>query len=738
MVTALAAVLAAVLGAAVVSVTVSGPGVIGVVDAWLYVGVCALAAALLLARAVLVDTERGTWLCFALLMACNGLGTLLWSSSYSDQELTPPDAMWGVGASASFVGVALYLRHRVGDAYRAFWLDAIGITVCLTAVAMAVLMAPMRDSGMSTTGAALNLLFPCAAAAMGSVVLAAGSMAGRGLQRQDALLVGSFVLLWATDAFYALGLAGVVGRHDALDGIGWELSMALVAAAAWTRPSAAGAIRVGGWWEAAPTVAWMAAGGGVLGLAAFADVEPVAIALAALALVLAAARTVLVTRDVRQLVVHRRQALIDDLTGLPNRRALMHQLELMTRDRGRAGHRAGLLIADLDGFKEINDSLGHGAGDLLLTEVARRLETIPGAVAMRLGGDEFAAIVHESRDPRETARDLLSALAEPIALDQITVSVAASVGVARYPEDATTSGELVRRADVAMYDAKRRRVGVAAYAPERDGYTGGRAALAVDLHHALADPAAAGLWVAFQPQVRIATSQVEGVEALLRWTHPLHGTISPAELLPLAERTGGLGRLTDWVVDQAVAAAASWRAAGHDVRVSVNVSATTLIDAGLPGRVGAALARHRLPADRLIVEVTEDAVMSDPQRCCEVLAALSADGVGISVDDFGTGHSSLAQLRRIGAGELKIDRSFVLGMLEDRFDREVVVAVAGLGQRLGMRLVAEGVEDRRTWQALAAIGCDLAQGYGIARPMSATELLEHLGAARSAVGLLAA
>jgi EAL domain-containing protein (putative c-di-GMP-specific phosphodiesterase class I) len=224
----------------------------------------------------------------------------------------------------------------------------------------------------------------------------------------------------------------------------------------------------------------------------------------------------------------------------------------------------------------------------------------------------------------------------------------------------------------------------------------------------------------------MVTRRVSGVEALIRWNHPTQGVISPAELLPLAERTGTLSRLTDWVVDEAIATATAWRAIGHDARLAVNVSAVTLIDAALPARVAASLDRHGLDPRGLVVEVTEDAVMVDPQRCCEVLAELAAMGVGVSVDDFGTGQSSLAQLRRIGADELKIDRSFIIGMTEDRFDREVVVAVAGMGRRLGMRLVAEGVENTATWDALFDVGCDVAQGYGIARPMGRDKLLALL------------
>jgi diguanylate cyclase (GGDEF)-like protein len=697
------------------------------VDIALYVGMCLGAAALLIARAVLVPGERGTWLCFAA-MPLFALGAgMLWSSSFSDLTLSPADGLWGSGYLAALVGTAAYLRHRIGDAYRAMWFDAIGVTLYLVAVFTALLGPAIRDHmGLAGSPIALNVAYPAADVAIWSTVLAAGAMAGRRIQRQDAMMALTFGLFCVVDASYTFGLAGLVPQSDRFTGVGQASAMALLAASAWTRPSAPGVLRVGGWWETLPTVCWMIAGGGVLLVGAITPIEPIAIAFAAAAIVAAAIRATLVTRDVRTLVGHRRQALTDELTGLPNRRALLQRLELLTRDRGRGTERASLLLADLDGFKELNDALGHGAGDELLAAVARRLESVPGAWAVRLGGDEFAALVHEPNDPRVVAAEILAAMAEPVALGDVSVGIAASIGIARFPMDATTTDELLRRADVAMYDAKRRRVGVATYAPERDGYSRARVTLASDLQRAMDDPEPAGLWLAFQPQVDMVGGAVSGVEALIRWNHPTQGVIAPAELLPLAERTGTLSRLTDWVMDEAIATASAWHAAGHPSRLAVNVSAVTLIDVALPARVAATLHRHGLDPRALVVEVTEDAVMADPQRCCEVLAELAAMGVGVSVDDFGTGQSSLAQLRRIGADELKIDRSFIIGMTADRFDREVVVAVAGMGRRLGMRLVAEGVENAATWEALRDVGCDVAQGYGIARPMGRDRLLALL------------
>jgi len=722
--------LVATLGTAVVATVAGGPAHAGDLDAALYAIVMVLAAALLVARAILVGPERATWLLFAAATVLNLVAGLVWAIGFSQQELSPADIAWGAGMLCSFAGVALYLNRRVGDGSRAFRVDGAGITLYLAAISSALLVPAIRDhSGLGTVPAALNILYPCAEAAMWSIVLAAGSMAGRRLQRQDALLAAAFIVGCGNDAAYVLGLAGTLPHADGITGLGQELSVALVAAAAWARPSSAGSVRIGGWWEIFPTVSWLAAGGGLLVVAAFTEVEPVAVVLAAATIAAAALRTGLITRDVRHLSVHRRLALTDELTDLPNRRSLMRELELLTRDGGRGEHGAALLLADLDGFKELNDTLGHVAGDALLAEVATRLRRIPGALPARLGGDEFAAVVHHPHDPATVARAIREALGEPVAIDEVSVAVSASIGIARFPEDAVTGADLMRRADIAMYDAKRRRLGIARYTPERDGHRPTRLELAAEFQRAIADPQAAGLWVAFQPQASLVTKAVEGVEALVRWTHPQLGAVPPAELLPVAERTGTLNALTDWVLDRSVEAAAAWRARGAGARISVNVSALTLIDAGLPDRIAAVLERHGVPPDGLVVEVTEDAVMSDAQRGCEVLGALAGLGVAISIDDFGTGHSSLGQLHRIGADELKIDRTFIDGMLRNRYDREVVVAVAGLGRRLGLRVVAEGVEDRETCQALAALGCHVAQGFGIARPMALPALMAYLHAA---------
>jgi diguanylate cyclase (GGDEF)-like protein len=422
--------------------------------------------------------------------------------------------------------------------------------------------------------------------------------------------------------------------------------------------------------------------------------------------------------------VTRAESLVDEATGAANQRALFGELTLLTREGGRDGRRAALLIGHLEGFDELTDTLGHEVARDVLRRVAARLgDVAPGTLA-RLDQGEFATIV-EDASPEAVAGVLAAALAAPVETDGVAVSVRPVFGYARFPQDARTPTGLARRADMARRDARDRGLGVAAYDPERDTHSRDRLTLAADLRRALRAAAAAdgaGLWLAFQPQVDPRTDALLGAEALIRWRHPTRGAVSPAELLPIAERSGLMSELTDWVLDRALAELAALRAEGRRIHVGVNVSAVTLVDAGLPDRVEAALRRHDVPPEALVVEVTEDAVMRDHRRCHEVLGRIAGLGVGIAIDDFGTGQSSLAQLRHLPADELKIDQRFVRGMTADPVDEEMVRMMIALGRKMGLRVVAEGAETPAERELLAAMGCDVVQGFVVGRPMTADQL----------------
>jgi diguanylate cyclase (GGDEF)-like protein len=429
----------------------------------------------------------------------------------------------------------------------------------------------------------------------------------------------------------------------------------------------------------------------------------------------------------RQEAVDRRyEALHDALTGLPNRAAFMAEVSARLGGAGRCA----VILMDLDGFKEINDTLGHNVGDMVLREVATRLDAVVGeaeAVA-RLGGDEFAVIVagDSLRDRTETAAaGIAAALAGPILVDELTLEVGVSAGIALSPEHGSDAETLLQHADVAMYAAKAGRSGAVVYSPERDSYSPRRLALAGELRPAIEQ---GNVQVYYQPKARLCDGAVVAVEALVRWRHPRHGFLPPDEFIPVAEATGVISPLTVHVLDSALAQCATWRESGRDVGVAVNLSVRSLLDADLPGRVSELLARHAVPAGQLTLELTETSVMADPVRSIAALERLAAIGVRLSVDDFGTGSSSFTYLQRLPVQEVKIDKAFVLHLPSNAGDAMIVRSIVELGHNLSLSVVAEGVEDERSWQLLRAMGCDVAQGFLLSPPVSAGELtrwLEH-------------
>jgi diguanylate cyclase (GGDEF)-like protein len=416
----------------------------------------------------------------------------------------------------------------------------------------------------------------------------------------------------------------------------------------------------------------------------------------------------------------RHQALHDALTGLPNRTLLHRRAE---RDL-RGDDPAAMLLIDLDRFKEVNDTLGHDYGDALLVEVAERLSAAlrRGDTLARFGGDEFAVLVAGAPDRAaviELAGRLQEALRRPFALRGVAVELEASIGVALYPEHGTTAGRLLQRADVAMYEAKRGGHGIVTYTAERDPYSEDRLGLLAELRRAIERDE---LVLHYQPKVSLRTGELTGVEALVRWQHPIRGLLGPDEFVPLAERTGAAADLTRWVVDHALAQCAAWREDGIDLPVAVNLAAANIVDITLPDAIGALLERYGVSAERLECEISEHTVMADPVRATAVLGGLRELGVGLSLDDFGTGHSSLSYLKRLPLDEVKIDRSFVAGMADDDNDAVIVRSTIDLARNLGLRVVAEGVETAEVMDALRELRCDVAQGYHISRPLPAGEL----------------
>ncbi|WP_127497489.1 putative bifunctional diguanylate cyclase/phosphodiesterase [Actinoplanes solisilvae] len=434
-----------------------------------------------------------------------------------------------------------------------------------------------------------------------------------------------------------------------------------------------------------------------------------------------------VHRMVRSSGEFERASRVDALTGLPNRRAL--HAAVLSQAKGR---RLALLLLDLDRFRTVNDALGHGVGDRLLVEVAHRLaEVVPAHdLVVRLGGDEFAVLATRVDGPpaaRRVADHLTESLNRPFTLDGTPIDVTASIGIALQRDPGGDGTTLLREAESAMYDAKQRGDQVAIYGPDAPHHTPDRLTLLADLRHALrSDSDDDGITLFYQPQIAIATGEVVGVEALLRWRHPERGLVGPDELIRVAEPTPVMRLLTSRVLHEVVAQVASWRDAGRPLRAAVNVSVRDLHAGDIADRVDSLLQQYAVPPDLLQLEITESALMADPHRVLSTITRLDRMGIAISLDDFGTGYSSLQHLRRLPLAEVKIDRSFVLGMSADRGDAAIVRSVIDLAEALGLRAVAEGVEDERTWRILAEAGCHAAQGWFHARPMPAPELSEWL------------
>jgi len=418
----------------------------------------------------------------------------------------------------------------------------------------------------------------------------------------------------------------------------------------------------------------------------------------------------------------RHQALHDALTGLPNRVLLQDRLRHSVSTAHRTNEPLALLLMDLDQFKEINDTLGHDHGDRLLRQIGSRLQRVlrDTDTVARLGGDEFAVVVPSAdRVGAEiVAGKLEAALEHPFQLEDMTVQARASVGIALYPEHATDAETLVQRADVAMYVAKRNGGGHAVYDAEHDRFSVRRLALIGELRRALVSRE---LELYYQPKLDLRADQIVGVEALIRWNHPEHGLMGPDRFISLAEVAGLIQPITRWVLDRALRQLRMWVNSGIELGCSVNISARDLHDAELPERFAECLDRWQIPAERLVVEITEHELLRDRVQAADTLGRLARMGVRVSIDDFGTGYSSLADLRQLPIDEIKVDRSFVADMATDVNDAVIVRSIVDLGHNLGINVVAEGVENAEIRAWLDELGCDELQGYDICHPLPAHE-----------------
>lgn len=618
---------------------------------------------------------------------------------------------------AGYAALLLLTRARVGSWQSSALLD--GAIVALAASAVAVTWAATTYPSL-LVGSTLNIVYALAYPVGGATLLVA-ALTGLAMTRWRIDSTWTFVLLgWAVmtvgDAIYGIQSAAGTFRFGTPVDAAFTAGPVLVAFAAWRMP--ARALRRTGNAAVAmivPGVATLVALV-LLVMDHVTRIPTIAIGLSAGAVVAAVGRTAFFLRQERQLVQSRRDAETDYLTGLPNRRALLAMLRArLTLDWSNVE----LLLVDLDGFKEVNDTLGHASGDRLLVEIADRLRTGAGDGVARLGGDEFAIVLAVSDgEPLERARALRELVDGALLIDGCQVSVGASIGLAGAGADAAperlTPEELLRRADVALYRAKSQHSGIETWSPALDTGARDRLELLAELRLALASDDQ--IVVHHQVQVHPGTREVLAAEALVRWEHPRRGLLAPGAFLPAVEQAGLLPQLTLRVLELVLRHQALALRVGPTPPVSVYVGAPDLLLPDFASRVAGLLARHAVPAACLRIEVTEGVVMSDAERILATLYELRELGVTLSLDDYGTGLSSLSYLRSLPVDELKIDRSFVQRLTTDPATALIVASTISLAHGLGLRVVAEGVEDEQTLAALVVAGCDLVQGYLTGRP----------------------
>ena len=598
------------------------------------------------------------------------------------------DSQWLLaGTVACVLGLALVVRRRYGAISRLSWLDAV-----------------MGGSSIGAVAAALG--------ASGAVIVAAAGVAGLlALSRWRP----GWPLLVGVSGLALLGAGVVIAALPLLLAAG---------AGCWREPPA----ELGAWFSRTVFVAVLGFALTALALLTVGQVVHVgvlAVGLATVTVLAGMARAAMTVMD--RLRESEREAVTDSLTGLSNRRHLLERLSAAIAEAESGGGQLALLLIDLDGFKELNDTLGHYAGDEVLRQIGPRLSALLRRedTLARLGGDEFAVALSPGDEASASvaALRLRTALERLFEVGDIAVHVDASVGIALFPDHARDALGLLQRADVAMYQAKRMRTGHEVYLAVRDRHSRERLSLVGELPGAIAG---GQLRVEYQPQAELATGIVRGVEALVRWAHPSLGLVEPAQFLPLAEQTGLTRSLTEFVLRRALEQIGDRRSEGFDLTVAVNLGPADLVDLGLPLEVKRLLRTSGFPAAALELEVSENVVMADPQRTVDVLARLREVGVRISLDDFGVAHSSLTHLKQLNVDELKIDRSFVLGMADDERDAAIVHSTVDLAHRLGLRVIAEGVETKATWELLAESGCDQAQGYFLMPPVSGEALTTWL------------
>jgi diguanylate cyclase (GGDEF)-like protein len=634
-----------------------------------------------------------------------------------------------VGCSVSLAAYLLLDRPSRSTTPLATWLDAAIVGGGGVSLAGVVIVTPVAG-GFSRQGVPLlvAVLYPILDVFLVALLVAQVVVGARSWSRRTVMTVGGLVALTVADTSIVVQLSAGTYRYGALLDLTWTVGFLLLVGGA-CRPADSSDLKphtLNG--SGRLTVAAAVTAIAVLTAEPPGQARLLLTVPAVLTLFASAARLLQAVRQARDAADAYRLSLTDDLTGLPNRRALTrHVSDALARREP-----TGLLLLDLDGFKEVNDTLGHAAGDALLQIVATRMDhALDGAaLVVRLGGDEFAIVVPSADEINllESAHLVRALIRKPALVDGMDLTLDCSIGVAVSTTSMTRPGDLLRRADVAMYQAKTARVGSLLYDAARDEFSRTRLALAEDLRRGIAR-GELELW--FQPQLDTATGAIVSLEALVRWRHPQQGILAPGAFLAAARRSGLMPVLTEATIEAAVRHAKTWYQNRLSLKVAVNIAPAELLADHVMSTLLERIHAAGLPPDQFVVEVTEDSFLAEPERARDVLTDLHAGGLEVSIDDYGTGFSSLAYLRDLPLQELKIDRSFVAHIESDHRSLMIVTTTTDLAHGLGLRVVAEGVEDGPTAARLRQLGVDLLQGYHIARPMPADQIQPWLLGRRS-------
>jgi diguanylate cyclase (GGDEF)-like protein len=688
-----------------------------------------VSAAIVVLRTFTERRHRALWVAAATAISLYALAMVLWGF-WLVHTKNPPfpsisDGLWwsSYALTAAAIIAAGGSQARHGGSVKV-WLDGLIASAATAAVAATFVLAPVINSARGAHQAVLEeLLYPLADLVVGTLLVGMIGLSGWRLDRRRVILAVAFVLLLAADSCNSIQVAGGALISNSWIQLLYMATFTCLALAAWQptvlHSRSSGRAEQIRWSTLVLPTCFALTGPVILFYDHFTNVPLGAFLLTMVAMMAATLRLAVALRDVLTLRDMQRVAFTDELTELPNRRMFSAKLRDAVEAAAYGGGSVTTLMLDLDNFKQLNDTLGHDAGDELLRLIGPRLRRALQAQALiaRLGGDEFAVLLPPETSPADAeaaARAVLDSFNEPFRVHGLVLRLTPSIGIAAYPRDADGPDTLLKCADVAMYEAKRSRRGFEHYSSDRDEYTRERLELSGELALALERDQ---LEVMFQPIADTATGRIVAGEALVRWRKSGGKLRPPSEFLEAAEMAGLSRPLTRRVLKLTLAALRDWRLAGHNVDASVNATVADLVDLSFPDEIAALLEAHELPAQALAIEVTERSIVADPARIGAVLERLRALGVKVALDDFGTGYSSLTHLRELPIDLVKIDRSFVSQMCAEPADAAIVYATIELAHRLGLRTVAEGVEDERTWQELQELGAERIQGYALSRPL---------------------